>query len=517
MEVIATNIYRWRSKLSGPHQPVNSYLVNAGAGPVLIDPAADLTPDKLPQRPLAILITHVQKEHIAGVCNFPDVPLYVPMGDEYLCRGRAVYENGIEVWREPWDWESRGNFQGHVAGARNERPPASIVPVTGTIEAGSELCGLRAIATLGHGKGALTFIGQVAGRRVAFCGDLICDNGKLWNWFDAEWDYGLEHGQQALAASAASLLGTHPDLLLPAHGEPIAEPAGALQTLQQRLAAVLAPPVWSTAPINFPEKDAPMVGWRQLSPHLYQWRTGNCAVIVSQSGNALLIDDGLCYWEPLPIRAAHHRSIIAEMKQALGIKKIEICIPTHIHGDHIENLPTLVEDEDTQIVALDVVAEVMLYPERFNLAAMLWWYDAGNDVVPVHRSVPSGTKLSWHEYQLEIFHLGGQTYYHAGIDVQVDDLRVLFVGDAAWGVNEGPEATVCYNDAEPQTRGWLFAVNRMLGRQPDLLVCGHGSAILHPVPVLQRRQQNWLRRMEEYRALDARDNMRLFFDPFWGG
>lgn len=33
-------------------------------------------------------------------------------------------------------------------------------------------------------------------------GDLICARGRLWNWFDADWDTGLPTGHRALYAPA---------------------------------------------------------------------------------------------------------------------------------------------------------------------------------------------------------------------------------------------------------------------------------------------------------------------------
>jgi glyoxylase-like metal-dependent hydrolase (beta-lactamase superfamily II) len=508
---ITPRLFRRQSTLPGPHQPVNSYLLETATGKVLIDPAADFPRREGIER---IFVTHVQEEHIAGAANFPDAALLVPAGDEYLCDGRDAYEKLITRWPEPWDWETRGNFRGHLAGARNERPPESKLPVAGVLRDGDEIGGLKVLATPGHGKNAVTLLTEVEGKKFAFCGDLICGDGRLWNWFDADWDYGLQLGHKALLASAKRLLDAAPDVLLPAHGEPIFEAGAALQRLIARLEKVLREEPYNSAPLNFPDKDGPAPGWRELSPHLFQWKTGNAALLVSRDGSGLLVDDGLCHWVPLPERAAHHRAVMAEIKAAFHLSQIEFVIPTHYHGDHTENIPALVEEESTRVVALDVVAEPMQHPERYNLAAALWWYDAGNDTVPVHQIVRSGERFTWHEYELEIFHLGGQTFYHCGIAATIDGARVLFAGDAIYGRNPACEAILCYNDCEPSARGWAYAVERMIERSPDLLVCGHGSAVQGPMPLLLEKRERWRKRLAEFDELNARETRRAFFDPF---
>jgi glyoxylase-like metal-dependent hydrolase (beta-lactamase superfamily II) len=127
--------------------------------------------------------------------------------------------------------------------------------------------------------------------------------------------------------------------------------------------------------------------------------------------------------------------------------------------------------------------------------------------------VPRGTRLRWREYELEIFHLGGQTYYHAGIATVVDGQRVIFVGDS-FNAHPGVEPVLTYNDNDPATRGWLYAVERLIERRPDLLVCGHAAAVRSPREILELKRRLWREQVERYRQLSARDDLRMFFDPF---
>ncbi len=517
LERILPGLFRWVSRLRGPQHPVNSYVVVTKHGAILIDPAADLTPAVLDgQRVTDILITHLQKENAAGCLHFPNARVHVPAGDEYLCRGIAAYEKHITNWPPPWEWETRGNFKGHLAGARNERPVAKPLALAKSLAPGTRILGFRVLATPGHGKNAVTLLATIAGRRVAFCGDLIYGDGRLWNWFDSDWDYGLQGGPRTLRKSATRLLRAAPAVLCPTHGPVIHSPRVALDRLRSRLKTVLQRITrerFNPRPFRVEAKPSRVEGFRELSPHLQQWTqgSGNCALLLSDSGHGLLVDDGLCQWIPLRARAARHRQVMTDVKRAFGLRRIEMVIVTHYHGDHIENIPEIVATDRSEVVCLDTVAEVIEHPERFNLASALPWYGTRYDTVKVDRRVKSGTRIRWREYELEIRQLGGQTWYSSAITTTVDGRRVVFCGDSFGG--DSVEPPLSYNDCEPATRGWYYAARVLLDLAPDLVVCGHGDALRNPVPLLRRKCALWRKRMDQYRALSARTNLREFFDP----
>ena len=518
-EQVLPGLWRFVSGRAGAQHPVNSYLCRSGHGAVLIDPAADVTPAAVARTGTGdvsdILVTHFQEENVAGCRHFPAARLHVPAGQEYLADGAVAYAGIVQPWPPPWDWDSRGNFHGHMSGARNERPLSDPAELSESIHAGASPAGWHVLSTPGHGKHAVTLLADVAGKRVALCGDLICGEGKLWNWFDCEWDYNHQTGRHALLQSAQRLAAAKPDLLCPTHGPVIAKPARALELLVRRLTAVLTAPWPQPGEAMFrPDRDSRAPGFRALLPYVHQVREGNCAVLVSDSGAGLMIDDGLCNWTAEPERSALHRRTIEDLKQSLGIRRIEMVIPTHYHGDHIENIPDLVATDRCQVVSLDLVADPIEHPERFNLACLLPWYGAKVDRVKVDRRVGDGARLSWHEFELEIFHLGGQTYYHAGILATGHGARIVFAGDSASGLEPSWDAVICYCDAEPASRGWAYALDRLCERPMDLLVCGHAVAAYNPMPFLRKMRTAWGRRIRQFADLSARGTAREFFDPF---
>ena len=137
-----------------------------------------------------------------------------------------------------------------------------------------------------------------------------------------------------------------PDLLCPLHGPPIRQGIENLEKLHRNLAEALAyPPCEEPTALNFPDKNSPARGFRELTPHIHQWKTGNTIVLTSDDGRAIVIDDGLCIWEKLPARLEKHDMIFAQMKAALAIQTIDWIIPTHYHGDHTELIPHLAQKE----------------------------------------------------------------------------------------------------------------------------------------------------------------------------
>jgi glyoxylase-like metal-dependent hydrolase (beta-lactamase superfamily II) len=524
---IAPDIFRFQSTLTGTHQSVNAYVIRSADRAVVIDPPADLFPDALLSLGIKtvtdVLVTHLQQENAQGAVNFPSAIVRVPAGDEYLCQGPERYAALIEKWRDPWDWETRGNFVGNLAGAANERPLDRAITLGPSLVAGTTVAGLKVIATPGHGKNAVTLVGSFAGKTLAFCGDLIYGRGQVWNWFDLDWDYGCATGHKALIASARTLATLGIDTLCPTHGPCVEDAAEALQSLAQGVEGVFAHlPLDEDDrklaqslkfPVNFPEVDSPAEGFRQILPNLHQWREGNCAVLISKTGSALVVDDGLCYWKPMAERIAHHDKVFAQLKRALGIKKIELIIPSHYHGDHTENIPRLARAEGAKIISLDIVADAIEFPERYNLACPLPWYDTDEGIVKVDRRVTDRQKISWHEFELEFFLLAGQTYFTQGVQTTVAGKRTIFVGDS-YNPSLQPEGILTFNDNEPMTRGWVLAIDKLIQRKPDLVVGGHGMANIDVMPALLAKRKLWVHRLREFKHLSARPDLRAFFDPF---
>ena len=264
---------------------------------------------------------------------------------------------------------------------------------------------------------------------------------------------------------------------------------------------------------NFEEPKGGTEHWRAVTPRIYQLRAGNNIVVTSATGRAIMIDDGMCLWLPHEERLKRHGELLDELKQAAGIRKFDFVLPSHFHGDHTEFINLSAESENARVLAMEGVAAPMIHPEHFNLACKLPWYDGVADTVRVDEVVPRGYVLDWEDLRIEFFHLGGQTAYHSGFDLHLNGERILIVGDAWYGTDPTPKPVLCWNDAPPASAGWLYALERMIERQPDRIVCGHGSAIENPLPLLEEARSLWQRQLERFAQLNPHGSENPFFTP----
>jgi glyoxylase-like metal-dependent hydrolase (beta-lactamase superfamily II) len=303
-------------------------------------------------------------------------------------------------------------------------------------------------------------------------------------------------------------------LLCPSHGPTVKDPEGALRFLRKRLIGILdSSRIGTGEPTNFPELEGGTTHWRRVRPSVYQLRSGNNVVLISQSGNAVMIDDGMCLWLPPEERLKRHDQILSELKIAAGIRKFNFVLPSHFHGDHTEFINHLAQSENSRILATETTAAPITQPDNFNLACKLPWYGGVANTIQIDEIVPDGYILDWDGLQIEFFHLGGQTAYHSGFDLQIDGERILVVGDAWFGTDPTPKPVLCWNDAAPCSVGWLHALERMIERKPDYIVCGHGSAIENPLPLLKEARSLWSRQIERFEQLNPHEKENPFFTP----
>src|SRR3954451_19026145 len=83
--------------------------------------------------------------------------------------------------------------------------------------------------------GSVTYLVDVDGRRLAFTGDLIYGEGKVWSLAATQWTYTEIEGQRTTYLSLGVRREHEPDALLPSHGDPIDDPPAAVELTQRRL------------------------------------------------------------------------------------------------------------------------------------------------------------------------------------------------------------------------------------------------------------------------------------------
>jgi glyoxylase-like metal-dependent hydrolase (beta-lactamase superfamily II) len=310
---------------------------------------------------------------------------------------------------------------------------------------------LEAIETPGATDHSLSYLATIDGRKVVFCGNLISGAGKVPNWFDLHWDYyGFTQGIDASLESFARLRAKNPDRLLPAHGDTIDKPAEAMEANAKKY-AVLREMLIPNELVRVQQEE------RQILPHLI-FVGANCYAILSASGKAFIWDYGYV-----------DRDRIDELKKRFGTKKIDVLSFSHYHDDHVIRAWELYR-EGTVNWVYENMADLFAHPSRYRLPCLIPF------AIPADRVVHDGEKIRWEEYELEFFHLPGQTEFHQGLLTTIDGKRVLFTGDDTWN-RKFPEK-VRNGPLVPQNEylldsGFIACARKMIECRPDLVCPAH--------------------------------------------
>jgi glyoxylase-like metal-dependent hydrolase (beta-lactamase superfamily II) len=350
-------------------------------------------------------------------------------------------------------------------------PVAGTVPEYRTADFGG--VALRTIPTPGHTVGSVTYLLDRGGNRIAFSGDLIHSPGKVWSLAATQWSYTGDEGP-AMAVLACHLLqDEQPDLLLPSHGEPMAEAADALDLLAGRMQYYVDSRRWESWDL----KERLRHPFERLSEHL-SWNRSSTSwsyVLRSETGEALLIDYGYDMTTGLPPgqeRAARRPWLasLPAMRADLGVTRIVAALPTHYHDDHVAGMPLLRAVEGTEIWAPSTVAPVLADPWANDLPCQ--WYEP----IPADRVLPVGESFRWNEYEITVHDLPGHTLFHVGYEVTVDGGTVLFTGDQqeTLGIPDRRHEVLNYQYRNRFRLGDYEASARLFRRvAPGLLLSGH--------------------------------------------
>lgn len=476
---VAPGVYR------SPGTPASHALVK-GDRALLIDAAAP--PDGLLARGVrqldGVLLTHHHRDSLAALDVYlgRKVPVRAPKASLPWLSVDGV----ISYWKE-------------AIPLRSSRTAYLVLPqgvsgVDGSLEDGQVIdwgdWSLRVIAAPGHAPDHVAFLAEpkTGGKRVLFAGDALAAAGKLWSPYTTDWDHWTDAGLKPAAQALRQLARLKPDIVLPAHGEPIAPPVGAhaaVRALEQAASAVEEVAFLKSYERFTRErlKDPPSYAflakdqagsngskpWSRLAPHL--WLTGNTFVLQSREGPVLVVDP----WDP------HSARQIPKLQKDEGLGRVEVVLCSHAHFDHYDGAYSLFERDKPQVWTLDRVAAPIADPYRLRAPFL--------DARPltVHRRFADGEVGRWREYSLRFHFLPGQSLFTMGVETTIDGRKCLFTADNFF-----------HHDLYSGTGGWmglnrsgplLYAqsARKVLDISPDWVLAEHGSAMEFNAADFRRR------------------------------
>lgn len=377
----------------------------------------------------ALLLTHARRDVIGS----PRHPHIIAPESE-----RTLLENAGAYWVD-FETASRADTRG-----QSTKVLATSLAVARWVRDGEAftLAGypVEVMASPGFTRGACTYLVRVDDRKIAFTGDLIYGDGQLldlYSFQDAipEAKVGGYHGYASrlasLVDSLARLKAAGPDLIIPARGPVIRDPAASIDRLTARVQALYRNYLSTNALHWYFKEDRMRISGERvlgkgadisLMPYALhvdtpEWifQTSTSRLLISDEGYGFLLDCG------------YQRVIDAVQKlidQGL-VKKVEGIFTTHYHGDHTDHIQRAREQFDCPVYATTEYEDVLEHPEAYHLPAGTRY--------PIHdvTGLKDGTVMSWRGMELTFHHYPGQTWYHGALLVKKPGTpAVFFIGDA---------------------------------------------------------------------------------------
>jgi glyoxylase-like metal-dependent hydrolase (beta-lactamase superfamily II) len=471
----------------------NVYLVRRGDAGLLIDAGSGAVSEILGDVGIEqlewILHTHHHRDQCWGTPR-----LVAELGAKVAAPEYERYY--FESAREHW---SRKRIFDNYANGSTFLAPGVDIPVDASLEDYETFrwrdLEFQVIPAQGHTFGSSALVAEIDGRRVAFSGDLIVAGGLAYQLHSLEYDYGDLAGVTFTLQSLRALRRERLDLILPSHGEAIEDPEGDIARLERRLTdiarlgtAMAVGSDWGTdAPASRSLPETPLV---EVSEHLLwsgPWTCSNFYVILSGTGEALLVDYGHAHWLNMHIGmdqqpqetmrfVVHH---LDELRERFGVEKIEAVAVTHIHDDHTCGIPHLQRHLDVECWVLDEVAMVLESPAEWASTPCTL-----SKQIRVQRKLGNGDSVEWRGHKLTFRFAPGQTEFASVISAEIDGRVVAFTGDNYFSgvidvggeLVEGPfETTVFRNSFQLAMHRRCVEVMREVC--PDMICPGHGKIL----------------------------------------
>jgi len=427
------------------HGHVNTGILRDGNRALLIDAAGSTLHTVLPKlgitKVVHILFTHHHRDSVAG---FP-IPRasWHARATENLDREVAPTVNadvrvGVPAKGQKWftEVETFWNDPKYRWHLYNYRPHnlmlANSIRVTDTYTEGAQIAwgtaSLKVLETPGHTDESVTYLIDVDDKRFAFCGDLIYDEGKVWEL------YSLQKGQQTsgyhgflgardeLRESLEKIGRASPTALIPTHGVVMNAPERAIDALLRQIEVCYDKYVAISAlryyfPKLFTEFNG-RAGHMPIRagkpPPEFLRHFGTTWLIISQTGEVFVMDCG----------SPHVIKQIQQLQADGEISEVTQFWVTHYHDDHVDAIPEFQMTFPCETITDVVVAQVITNPRGFRIPCI------SSAVARVDRITHDGESWRWNEFTMTAYHFPGQTYYHGGLLVEGRGVRMFFAGDS---------------------------------------------------------------------------------------
>jgi glyoxylase-like metal-dependent hydrolase (beta-lactamase superfamily II) len=212
------------------------------------------------------------------------------------------------------------------------------------------------------------------------------------------------------------------------------------------------------------------------------------------------------------------QKLVSDMKQHLGMKQIDACWISHMHGDHFTLAPTL-KEMGVELWTMDSIVDKCENPRAYDYPALIHAYGDGFDGIKIDRVLKAGDVIKWQGYSLHIDWMPGQTEFGNALWLELDGKKIVFSGDNLFGdpsdeKQDGHECVVARNSAIID-EGYLVAARYLKQLKPDIIMGAHSVLMTDPAAFVERFE-SWAERMiGRFKDMLPATNYEFLFDPHW--
>lgn len=297
----------------------------------------------------------------------------------------------------------------------------------------------KILNTPGYTRGSISYIAVIDGKKIAFTGDLLYGEGKIFDLYsfqDSLRDIGGYHGYATrlgqLVSSLKKIAGENPDIIIPSRGPVIKDPGPAIQNLIGQIHSLYANYLSVSAyRWYYPKRMKTMSdhvlgipGTNDFMPYpsvikqetpLWFKAYSNSRLVLSEDSSAFLIDCGS--------RSALEK--LLEMKKTGKLKSIDGIFITHYHDDHTNFINAVVKEFHCPVYVTKELKDILENPGSYNMPCLTT--EAINGLVIMN----DRQQMQWKDFNLTFYFFPGQTLYH---DAVLFEKRggetVFFIGDS---------------------------------------------------------------------------------------
>lgn len=459
---------------------------------------------------------------------------------DLLWASKSMIENGAKTYvpAEELDlftktdsfWNDFTRLRYHDYDQQTTKYPVRPLNVENTLQGGDifnwQDLEFHVVNTPGYTRGAISYICQIDGKKIAFTGDLIYGDGQLFDLYslqdkitdlDIRGYHGFASRMAALIKSLQVIKSQKPDMIVPSRGPVIRNPGSAIDKLVNRLQRLYSNYLSTTAyrwytgiekQISLAKRvqlDSAAIDWMPLAEtrdDTPSWlkHVNNSVLITSESGSAFLIDCG--------IKDTYQK--LLDNKGILSHKDIEGIFITHYHDDHTDFIPELVERYNCPVYVTEELEDILSNPKAYRLPAMT--------NKPIHNTtvVPDKHTMQWNEFLFTFYNYPGQTIYHSALLVENKNDKVFFIGDS-FSPTGMDDYCLQNRNIIQESKGYYYCIN-VLRKIPDdaWLVNQHIHKLFRFSPEQLDFMEQKLRERETILSeLSPWEDINYFIDEQW--